>query len=93
MNAFAQAEKRGLMHRPELTRDAAVGRLGGVREVDAVLVDVVPQHDVLQQRVRLDGAPDLRLLGRVQVDRLGVAATLEIKYPVIVPPAGTFQRW
>ena len=63
-------------------RHTSVLRLAHVVEVQRA---VVTHHHVLQQRVALDRVPDVRLLLARQVDRLRVAAALEVEDAVVVP--------
>jgi hypothetical protein len=57
----------------------------GFAAVGIIHAAVGAHHHVFQQRIAADGAINLRLRLRVEIDGLGVAAAFEVKHPVIVP--------
>ncbi|VGQ11051.1 hypothetical protein SB00610_05425 [Klebsiella quasipneumoniae subsp. similipneumoniae] len=57
----------------------------GFAAVGIIHAAVGAHHHVFQQRIAADGAINLRLRLRVEINGLGVAAAFEVKYPVIVP--------
>jgi len=46
---------------------------------------VIADDHVLEERIAPDGTVDVRLILLAQVDGLGITASFEVKYPVIVP--------
>jgi hypothetical protein len=63
-------------------RDAAVFWLCSIKVVRG---SVFPDFDVLEQRVGMNGAINIRLRLFRQVNRLGIASTLEIENALVVP--------
>ena len=46
---------------------------------------VLVKHHILQHRAKLDGIPDLRLILPLQVNTLGIAASLNVKHTIETP--------
>ena len=57
----------------------------GFAAVGIIHAAVSAHHHVFQQRIAADGAINLRLRLRIEIDGLSVAAAFEVKHAVIVP--------